>query len=317
MTDIAALAMQAARHWGGLAVPPRLIKNRENAVFEVQLNDTQLDTGPRAALRLHRQGYQSFTAIDAELQWTARLADTGFPCPRPVPTQDGALVATMPGGRAVSMVSWIDAAPIGESGVPFAGPLGAQCALYEQLGALIACLHAKTAQMDLTHLDRPSWNIEGLLGDAPLWGRFWENPALTKPEADTLQNARQKAVEQLQNTTGLDKILIHADLIQENVLQNANGLHIIDFDDSGFGVKPYDLGAALIQHVENPALDDLTKALCAGYGCNTDLMPLFIMLRGMASCGWIMSRAPTADPKQRFYAERALRCAQRYMSSHV
>ncbi len=51
---IETLAQEAAQHWGGQF--PRLIRNRENAVFEIAL-----PTGP-AALRLHRMGYQSVIA---------------------------------------------------------------------------------------------------------------------------------------------------------------------------------------------------------------------------------------------------------------
>ena len=40
-------------------------------------------------------------------------------------------------------------------------------------------------------LDRPHWTAEELLGDAPLWGRFWEHEALTNAEADLLHAFRQ------------------------------------------------------------------------------------------------------------------------------
>ena len=153
-----------------------------------------------------------------------------------------------------------------------------------------------------------------MLGDAPLWGRFWENPSLTSTEVDELQAARARAKEHL---TRLDPAvgLIHADLLQENILQNGAGLWLIDFDDSGLGYRGYDLGTALIQHAELAYLPALEAALCDGYGADAalrDAVPLYVMLRSMASCGWIMSRAPATDPRQRFYAQRALTCARRY-----
>lgn len=308
MADNTALATRSADHWGGLLGAPRLIRDRENAVFEVVLR-----SGQRAALRLHRAGYQSLDAIEAELRWTSALADLGFSCPRPVPTVDNELVKTCPTGRAVSLVTWIDAKPIGESGVPFDAPLRTQIALYEQLGAKIAELHQLTRQIDSSGFSRASWDLDGLLGEAPLWGRFWENPSLTKAEVELLQAARRNAAQQLSEINALDIILIHADLIQENILLNKSGLHIIDFDDSGFGYPGYDLGTALIQHSGGDALEPLTDAICAGYGCDRRDMSLFIMLRSMASCGWIMTRAPRDDPKQRSYAERALICAQRFL----
>jgi Ser/Thr protein kinase RdoA (MazF antagonist) len=80
---IEALALEAARHWGGHS--PRLIRNRENAVFEIAL-----PTGP-AALRLHRMGYQSDAAIWSELWWCAALAAEGVAVPAALPSQTGDL----------------------------------------------------------------------------------------------------------------------------------------------------------------------------------------------------------------------------------
>ena len=85
MTDAEALALavQAAAHWGGCLPEfgaPRLIKNRENAVFEVAFPDAE------AALRLHRLGYQSEAAIRSELWWVSELALAGLPVALPLLT---------------------------------------------------------------------------------------------------------------------------------------------------------------------------------------------------------------------------------------
>ncbi len=308
MADLSAQAIEAAAFWGGLAMLPRLIGARENAVFEVTLN-----AGPRAALRLHRQGYQTQRAIEAELLWTEALANDGFPCPRPLRSEVDRLVEMLPTGQAVSLVSWIDAAPIGAGDTPLDGTVSEQVSLYEKLGALTARLHETTDRLAIDTLNRPHWDLEGLLGEAPLWGRFWENPALVPAEVDLLQQARRNAAQQLRNINNLDIGLIHADLIRENVLTNADGMHLIDFDDSGHGYRLYDLGAALIQYVGSDRIETLTRAICDGYGCSSDLMPLFIMLRGLASCGWVIPRLPPDDRRQRIYAERALICTRRYL----
>ena len=69
MKDVEAreFARAAMRHWG-VEDEPRLIKNRENAVFE-----TRTAEGARAALRLHRPGYQSDDSIRSELWWSEAL----------------------------------------------------------------------------------------------------------------------------------------------------------------------------------------------------------------------------------------------------
>ncbi|MEM9581615.1 MAG: phosphotransferase [Pseudomonadota bacterium] len=307
MTDIMACAVEAAAAWGPLARPPRLIGERENAVFEVEFTDAT-----RAALRLHRAGYQSATSITSELLWTEALAENGFPCPQPLRSKTGSLTATLEGGQLASAVSWIDATCIGENGVPLVGD---GPALYEKLGKLIRQMHDLTDQIDTSGMTRPSWKLDALLGDDPHWGRFWLNPALSADEQELLQAARKNAAQQLNRNNTLSVGLIHADILQENILQNECGLHLIDFDDCGTGYRLFDLGTALVQHEDDPNLGPLTDGLCAGYGCAPDLMPLFIMLRGLASCGWIISRAPATDPRQRLYAERALRCATRYLAA--
>ncbi|MEM7472435.1 MAG: phosphotransferase [Pseudomonadota bacterium] len=310
MTDLTAQAVKACESWGGSLTPPRLIANRENAVFEVTLIG-----GIKAALRLHRPGYQSSSDIWAELHWTNALAAKGFPCPRPIMTEFQGMVVSDARGAVSSVVSWIDAAPIGKGGEPFNGPLQDQLALMERLGATIRRLHRLTDELNIGRLQRPSWDAEALLGENPHWGRFWENPSLSSGEAALLRKARAKAAQQLSTIKGLDTGLIHADLLQENILQNADGLHIIDFDDAGYGYRLYDLGTALVQHAEHPDRDQLAAALCRGYGCDAQLMPLFILLRTLASCGWVIPRLPRNDPGHRVYANRALRCATDFLSA--
>lgn len=311
-SEAQAHAARAAEAWGGLAKPPSLIANRENAVFDVTLKD-----GRRAALRLHRSGYQTTPSIEAELIWTEALASAGFPCPVPLRTEAGELTHEPAFDPVTSLISWIDAEPIGAHGVPYSGDAAAHCALYRDVGALIRRLHDTTAALQLGPLPRPKWDIPGLLGEMPHWGRFWENPSLSGAERDELLSARERATAQLEDSK-LDTGLIHADLLQENILSRAGDLWLIDFDDSGYGFLGYDLGTALIQHVEAPDYAGLSEALLDGYGADdamAELLPLFVMLRGMASCGWIISRGAHDDPRQRVYADRALLCARRYVQT--
>ncbi|MEM9433260.1 MAG: phosphotransferase [Pseudomonadota bacterium] len=303
---------EIAAHWGKLSRQPRLVRDRENAIYEVHLS-----SGLHAALRVHRAGYQSAEAIKAELDWTAALAEGGFPCPRPVASLDGSFVHQTAAGRSVSVVTWIEADPIGANGTPFTGPLE----LYEKAAALMARLHEMSNALKLPQLDRPSWASDALLGETPHWGRFWENPALTPDNVQLLQTARKNAAQHL--SVRNDPVrLIHADLLQENILQNQTGLWIIDFDDSGYGYEGYDLGTLLIQHAESDRLEALCGAVLKGYAAQRGSvtlhmhdLQLFIMLRSMASCGWIMSRASESDPRQAFYAGRAVRCATRYLDN--
>jgi len=120
----------------------------------------------------------------------------------------------------------------------------------------------------------------------------------------------------LQGKTDADYGLIHADLLQENILQNADGLWMIDFDDAGYGYRLFDLGTALIQHAECAYLPALRASLIEGYAAKRSVLvsdfdvQVFTMLRAFASTGWIISRASADDGRQRFYSDRALRLAR-------
>lgn len=311
--EAGALAVQALAEWGGSDGAPRFVKLRENLVFEVHLRD-----GTRAALRLHRPGYQTAEAIAAEMVWTGRLAAAGVPVPEPVPTLAGALTAEA-GGRIATCVRWLEGGPIGASDEPMAGDAGAQARVMGELGRLVARLHEATDALRIApDFPRPAWDAAGLCGEAPLWGRFWENPALDAGERALLLRARDHAFAALTafRAEGADYGLIHADVLRENVLSGPKGLALIDFDDAGFGFRMYDLGTAVVQNLEEPNLSAMVAALVAGYRAVRPLpdaavarLPLFVALRSFASAGWIVSRMAADDPRQRFYAERAVRMA--------
>ena len=246
----------AMTHWA--ASDPKLIKIRENIVYRITLPD-----GTWAALRLHRPGYQSRKGIEAELDWTSQLAQRGVPVPLPVSTTAGDRTAIV-GDRIASCVHWLAGDPIGAGEVPFVGSPDLHCASMRALGGLLAQMHRVTDTLSLPSCDaRPKWDASGFCGPDPLWGRFWENPALTASERDLLIASRDTAADKLGAFRG-DYGLIHADVLRENVLAGPDGLSLIDFDDAGYGFRAYDLGTALVQNLEEPALPDLVQALCDG-----------------------------------------------------
>ena len=312
------LAERALEHWGGAQRPPRLVKQRENIVF-----DAVLRGGPRVALRLHRPGYQSRSAINSELWWTRALAECGLPVAVPVPSISGALVEAMD-DRAVSCVGWLEGSPIGSGEASLVGSTAVQAALMHALGRLIASVQEATDAFTLPgDFERPAWDTEGLLGDAPRWGRFWENPAFSAAERDIVEQARALARERLEayRADGADFGLIHADYVRENVIAGLRGLALIDFDDSGFGFRLYDLGTALTQSLEEPHLPLLARSLVAGYRELRALsdeaegtLALFLMLRTFASAGWAVGRAAPDDPRQRLFTRRVVRMARHVLA---
>ncbi len=311
--EAAGHAARALSLWGGGTVR-QLCALRENAVFEVTMQD-----GRRAALRLHRAGYQTDAAIAAEMAWTAALSRDGFPCAAPVATPDGDLLGRPAFGPRATMVAWIDADPLSD----WSGPPDARAGWHYALGGLLARLHRLSDNWTPPDgFARPIWDADALAGSAPRWGPFWRNPALSQPEAAILIAGRDLARNALAQGQW-DCGLIHADALGENVLIGADGLHLIDFDDGGPGLRAYDLGCAMVQHLGTVVHGALSDALLRGYadGGGRPVAPrdlaMFTMLRAMASLGWLMSRAGPDDPRHAAYAARAVTAAGAWMAAQA
>ena len=309
MTDLNEIAAK----WGANG-PVELIAERENTVYRIMR-----DHAP-AALRLHRAGYQNKVSILSELRWIARLAEKGFPCPKPIAKTDGTFLTPLADGRFASVISWVEGAAIGAVDEPFGGSITQHCDLYHNLGHLLAELHNTSDGMDTDDISRPNWDLSGLLGKAPFWGRFWENPALSVSEKKFMIYARDTAHAHLKDMKDTDFGLIHADALQENVFINETGLTLIDFDDSGFGYRGYDLGVSMSQHYTLRYLDDLIAAIQTGYGTlrkapSVEDIKFFLMLRCFALSGWVIPRQAKKSPVQRRDAEPALHLAHQWLTT--
>ncbi len=294
----------AAQAWGGRIL--RVLRDRENHVLEMAL-----PSGNRAALRLHRAGYQTPDAIRSELWWCAELARAGLPVPAALPALDAALLVALPDGRHASAIAWMDGEALGEAAKPFTLPLTQVLDAYHALGALLSRVHRITDGLTLPQgFTRPRWDLDGLVGDTPLWGRFWDHPVASPDQRATLLWARDALRERMAGDIGL----IHADLLRENVLVNGRSVSLIDFDDSGFGFRLYDLGTALLQTVQHPEHPQVRDALMAGYGtAERDMVEAFTLARTLASVGWTMPRLAPDNPIHRSHLARAMAVAARVL----
>jgi len=291
------LADRAIARWHGDWTVGRLIIHRENAVFEAKAAD-----GRRAALRIHRAGYHSDASLRSELVWMASLGDAGLQVPALIPPAGGApfLIAAhedVPAPRQVDLLGWLDGRPVGEverSRLP---------SIYFDAGALAAQLHGHSAAWPLpAEFVRHSWDADGLIGPAPLWGGYAALSTLQHDERDLLDRARSAAAPALAaiGQDGDRYGLIHADLVPENLLWDEAGLKLIDFDDSGFGWHMFELATALFFHLDEPDYPAIEQALFAGYASVRPLgaamraqLPLFLMLRGFTYLGWVGTRSET------------------------
>lgn len=297
MSDPAA----ALAAWGLADAPVRLLSHRENRVYAVALPG-----GGRAVLRLHRQGYHDLPALRSELAFMAALAEAGVAVPAPVPAADGRLLVTGD-GLACDLLSWIEGEPILRAGEPLPPDAPAR---YAALGAALARLHAAAdAWTPPGGFTRHAWDAAGLLGEAPVWGRFWDSPALEREERALLLAARDRARDWLAAHAGaFDFGLIHADAVRENVLIAGGTAQLIDFDDCGWGWRLFDLATALHPLDAEPEYPALRAALLAGYRSVRSLpaageaaLPAFLMLRGLTYVGWFVTRGdvPGAGARQR------------------
>lgn len=308
------LANTAARAWGGSSHGPRLLSHRENAVFEVAL------PGGRAALRLHRPGYRSDAQIHSELDWTRHLVAAGFPAPPPVAMPDGGWLLHLGDAQRATVIGWMDGAPIGSGD----DRLGAgSVSEYADIGALLARLHLDTIAMGAERFERPRWDIDGLTGAQPLWGRYWEMSLLSGDERGLIEAARNAARARLAAylAGGAEVTLIHTDALRENVFRTVDGLALIDFDDSGFGFIMYDLAASLTQLVDDPLYPRVREAIMDGYASVRPLrdedraaFDMFAMLRAFSALGWTMPRLPADHPKLAAYVRRAVAMAGAFLA---
>jgi Ser/Thr protein kinase RdoA (MazF antagonist) len=163
-------------------------------------------------------------------------------------------------------------------------------------GAAIAKLHAVSDRWSRpANFSRPAWDIDGLTGPQPYWGKYWDNPALGPEDRQLIVAARDKARDTLVSNKGrLDFGLIHADLVRENVLLEGSDVKFIDFDDCGTGFRLFDLATALLKNMQEPDYPDLERSLLHGYQAvrpmEMDMLAVFLVLRAFTYLGWIIPR---------------------------
>ena len=216
-----ALAIAALDQWNLDVRSVEPLKVRENAVFAVQLRD-----GKRVALRVHRHGYHTDAALESEYMWLRALSESGVEVPAFMPTHEGrnfALASTsdVPVPHQVDVLQWIEGNMLGALGEHMSGSEVDVQQIYGVVGELAAAMHNQASAWSRpAGFVRHAWDTEGLVGERPLWGRFWELEALARHEADILRELRTRLQRDLLNFgTGADRFgLIHADLVPENIL---------------------------------------------------------------------------------------------------
>jgi Ser/Thr protein kinase RdoA (MazF antagonist) len=260
--------------------------------------------GSDFSLRLHRPGYNSLRELESERAWTAALRESGLQVQRALWTLHGDefVLVDIPAlgeQRYAGMTTWLPGELLGDY-LENCTDAGERCRLFRNIGSLAARVHNQSRHWQQPpDFERPVLDEDGLLGEQPRWGRFWDHAALTGDEQSLLLATRERLRAALQDY-GKDPSrfgLIHADLHPDNLLIDGNQLALIDFDDSAFGWHMYDLASALIEYTTAPDFPELRRALLLGYRDERELalpdeemLPVFLLLRGMALIGWFHQR---------------------------
>ncbi len=296
-------AEKALPLWGLEGAEVTLIAARENSVYRLDHPTGQF------ALRLHRIGYRTDAELAAELDWMAWVARSGLSVPTPRMSLSGSHLQIVDGIQ-VDVLGWLKGGTL-DIALPEMDK-AARVQIFGTLGRDMAKLHtASDAWPGAAKSARPAWDANGLVGSAPLWDRFWDNPALTAQQRELFLAFRTKARSDLDTLApSLDYGLIHADLVPGNVMVQGSHLHFIDFDDGGFGFRLFEIATALLKNRTLPDFETLKSALISGYHTERPLdvstLDLFLALRAVTYVGWNITRTKedkTGERNARFIGQ--------------
>ncbi len=275
----------------------KMINLSENATYSVQAAQ-----GQRWALRIHRDGYHSKTAIASELAWLMALRDTDVVVtPKPVKGSDCEIIqmvghAKLERPRHVVLSDWEEGSEPG-IGQDLVRP-------FEVLGEVTARMHQHSQKWKRPpYFMRLTWDFETTLGEEkPHWGRWRDgmgvNPEMQKLFGRTVEVIAKRLVAYGKNADRFG--LIHCDLRLANLLMDGESVKAIDFDDCGFGWFMYDAATPVSFYEHEPQVPELIEAWKRGYRkaatlakADADEIPTFIMLRRLLLVAWIGSHSET------------------------
>jgi Ser/Thr protein kinase RdoA (MazF antagonist) len=302
-----------------------LINISENATFLVSAA-----SGFKTVLRVHRPDYHDEATIAAELSWMAALRSSDhspgiIQTPAIIPGRDGALIQrhqiTGQPPHHMVMFAFVEGIEPDQN-----QPLDI---LFHHLGGLSAQLHLHVQHWPLPDgFTRPHWDIDGIFGQIKRWGDWRQAPHLTTSMHQTLEKTELFISQEL---TRYGKSaerygLIHADMRLANLLVAGNDMrhvHVIDFDDCGFGWFMYDFAAGISFIEDDLQIPQLKSAWLAGYQEHRSLsdediqmIDTMVMLRRMLLLAWVGSHkdADIVADLETDFGRITTMLAERYLS---
>jgi Ser/Thr protein kinase RdoA (MazF antagonist) len=290
-----------------------LVSLAENVTFKVT------DRGGGAyVLRLHRPGYHTLDELVSERAWIRGLAEAGIDVPSGVLAHDGrdyvpVTIEATGERRYAGLLRWTEGRLLSHVLAETRDDKVVEGS-FAQLGALTAAMHNQASAWRLPPgFARHALDADGLMGDAPHWGPFWEHRSLSAGERSLLLQTRARLHETLSKLSREPAVysLIHADMHPGNILVDGDRLVVIDFDDAGFGWHQYDIAVVLTYWQGKPNSAAIECAFLDGYRATRPipdealaLIPMFRLIRWMASIGWFHQR-PELEPSKVFEQRKA------------
>ena len=259
------------------------------------------------------------------------LAAAGIEVPAVVPTDRGEpfVKCEVEGIREhvqVDLFEWIDGTQLGsvEEGVADGSDVES---LYRRIGSLAAAVHNQASGWaEPGGFTRHAWDAEGLAGEQPFWGRFWEIEAASDEQRALLTRTRKHLYRQLsilpQSADGYS--MIHADLAPENVMVHGDVARLIDFDDAGYGWHVFELVTAVYFIFDEPYYEQALRGLLDGYRTVRPLSEtrmsqwdLMMTARSLTYVGWVHTRSGTETARELTppLLDSACRHCERYLST--
>ncbi len=293
--ELSAAATSIAPAFGINLASVKLLSHSENVVLA--LTD---DDGERYAMRLHRPGYNTVDEMESEVEFVESLRRFGVPVPRCIATESGGHYTPVDVGgtpHQVGVIGWVEGSSLGG---PLDGGGPGIVEHYRVIGELAAQIRAHNATWEPSErFTRRRWDADGLVGEAPVWDRFWEVDQLNPEQRALFTEAREFLVGVLGSLPTNDDHfgLIHSDLHLGNVMANGSDLTVIDFDDAGYGWFVHELAVALHPMLGEPEEAAARAAMLEGYRSVHEFSPgeealidVFLAMRSLMIVGWLAAR---------------------------
>lgn len=307
-----------ARYGLPIDVSIELVNLSENTTYRIEDGAS----GKSWALRVHRQGYHSRTAIASELAWLMALRRDGVATtPVPVAGVDGELIQSvavdgLASPRNVVLFEW-------ESGVE---PVQTDVHAFEMLGETAARMHSHVRRWQRpSWFERHTWDFETSLGRRPHWGRWQNGMGMTPDALEAFTETVVVLGDRLQRFGKSPERfnLVHGDMRLANLLMDDGSVKVIDFDDSGFSWLLYDCATTVSFFEHAPEVPELLDAWVRGYRSVAALsseeereLATFVMLRRLVLVAWIGSHSETelAQSMGALYTQESILLCERYLS---